>query len=218
MGLSNGARGPFVRKLSIPERDLVFAVTRAEDIKEALKGATWTSIQVNQASSNWHCDEGNIGASAIMAFGDYTGGDFEYKDRKVDIRDSILIIDGAKPHRSGAYEGGRTSLVLFTHASWPRMKPLDAAYLSMLGVPWRSPLSGSVLPDVLVDARAGLSFKVLYLFAGAARKASIKEELQRICSQKEVHLEMDEVDILQAASQDLTDETYWGKLLEKLKN
>ncbi len=47
LGLSNGARGPFVRKLSIPERDLLYAVAAAEDIQQALKGATWTSLQVN---------------------------------------------------------------------------------------------------------------------------------------------------------------------------
>ncbi len=138
LGLSNGARGPFVRKLSIPERDLLYAVAAAEDIQQALKGATWTSLQVNQASSKWHCDVGNSGLSAILALGEYTGGAFEMEDRKVDIHNAIFILDGSKPHRCEHYEGTRASLVSFTHASCPKINPLDAAYLSMSGVPFAS--------------------------------------------------------------------------------
>jgi hypothetical protein len=90
------------------------------DIRKALK--------VSQASRKWHCDVGNSGLSAILALGDYTGGVFETEAREVDIHNAILIMDGSKPHKQ---------LVWFPYTSYPK-NPLDAAYLSMLGVPLRN--------------------------------------------------------------------------------
>ena len=81
----------------------------------------------------------------------------------------------------------------------------DKAYLSMLGIPWRWPLSGCLAPPTLFAPTQAFTMSVLYLFSGISRKASMGEELARLCKNANCTLTLVEIDILNdPATGDLT--------------
>jgi len=82
----------------------------------------FTSIQVNQdMTCAPHKDKGNIGVSAIVAFGDYTGGELVVEGVKHDIKNKIFLFDGsAQEHYTAPFTGERYSLVYHTIAPQER--------------------------------------------------------------------------------------------------
>ena len=137
--------------MSVPERNLVYLLATSPEIALATRGETWSSVQVNQASSDWHVDTNNTGYSYIVAFGDYSGGRLLTEDAALDLRNQVWRIDGSKRHASESYKGSRTSLVIFTHANVARLPADDRAYLSLIGIPWRKELSNLCKPPALLE-------------------------------------------------------------------
>ncbi|KAH8051782.1 acetylcholine-gated cation-selective channel [Aureococcus anophagefferens] len=84
----------------------------------------FTSIQVNaNYRSAMHCDGGNVGASAICAFGDFTGGNLWTHDRgllRVDgaSRGAPRYFNGNMPHMTMPFDGERYSLIYFCCGNW----------------------------------------------------------------------------------------------------
>ena len=77
-------------------------------------------------------------------------------------------------------------------------------------------ISWAVIPfgDSLV--LCDLNIGVLYLFAGAARKANVKSYLQQLCSANNVELELKEMDLLQhREANDLMDQKIWEEVLRR---
>ncbi|KAK7230829.1 acetylcholine-gated cation-selective channel [Aureococcus anophagefferens] len=95
-------------------------------------------IQVNaNYRSAMHCDGGNVGASAICAFGDFTGGNLWTHDR------GLLRVDGASrgaryfngnmPHMTMPFDGERYSLIYFCCGNWGSLSRADEAALCDMG-------------------------------------------------------------------------------------
>lgn len=82
----------------------------------------FTSIQVNQnMTCASHKDKGNIGISAIVAFGDYEGGELVVEGVKHDIKNKIFLFDGSlQEHYTAPFTGTRYSLVYHTIAPQTR--------------------------------------------------------------------------------------------------
>jgi hypothetical protein len=76
----------------------------------------WISIQVNENyQTAAHTDKGNRGESAILGFGDYSGGELVIEGTPVDIRHKIVFFDGSKHlHYTLPYTGTRYSIVFHT--------------------------------------------------------------------------------------------------------
>lgn len=89
-------------------------------------GFEWDGIQVNQNyMTNPHKDEGNQGMSAIIGFGDYTGGELFIEDTSVDIKNKIVLFDGSLyTHHTAAFTGNRYSLVFFRVKRNLTLKPV----------------------------------------------------------------------------------------------
>ena len=100
LGVSAKGQHGFVRRMAIPERDLVYLLATTPEFDKLMRGLLWTSVQVNQAASTWHRDQGNEGLSGIFAIGDFTGGRLLMEDRKFDINGKARLIDGSKLHAS----------------------------------------------------------------------------------------------------------------------
>jgi hypothetical protein len=81
---------------------------------------TWTSMAINIGTvSAPHVDRNKKGSvSVIMGLGDYTGGDFVQGGINYDIKNKILLFDGAVEHHSTPFEGERVTIVFFTHRNW----------------------------------------------------------------------------------------------------
>lgn len=77
---------------------------------------SYTSIQVNMNYPSLpHYDKGNKGISAIIGFGDYSGGDLKIEETSVSIKNRLVFFDGSKYlHQTLPFEGTRYSLVFFT--------------------------------------------------------------------------------------------------------
>ena len=77
---------------------------------------TYLSIQLNQNyQTAEHRDVGNRGMSAIVAFGDYEGGDLVIEETPVDIKHKIVFFDGSVyRHHTSPYTGCRYSIVYHT--------------------------------------------------------------------------------------------------------
>jgi len=82
----------------------------------------FTSIQVNQnMTCAPHKDKGNIGVSAIVAFGDYSGGELVVEGVKHNIKNRIFLFDGSQEeHYTAPFSGERYSLVFHTIAPQER--------------------------------------------------------------------------------------------------
>ena len=79
----------------------------------------WLSIQVNiNYETEPHLDKGNKGESAIVGFGDYTGGELELRIEpicEINIRHKIVYFDGSQIlHSTRPFTGTRYSLVFHT--------------------------------------------------------------------------------------------------------
>ena len=110
----------------------------------------FTTIQLNRNyGAKMHVDGNNHGLSAIMALGDYTGGELwlydpeegtdemEVKDnlrgypelkvgmkvrgKKLSIKHVFILFDGNRPHAVFPFNGTRMSLVFFTRKNWMKM-------------------------------------------------------------------------------------------------
>lgn len=78
----------------------------------------WLSIQVNQNyMTSPHYDSGNRGNSAILAFGDYEGGELVVSGTPVSIKNRLVYFDGSVHlHSTLPFTGNRYSLVFHTPA------------------------------------------------------------------------------------------------------
>ena len=78
----------------------------------------YTSIQVNDNYETLpHKDKGNFGISAIVAFGDYTGGELVIEETPVNIQHQVCFFDGSLyTHSTKPFGGQRFSLVFFKPA------------------------------------------------------------------------------------------------------
>ena len=77
---------------------------------------SYTSIQLNQNyQTAEHRDVGNRGESAIIAFGDFTGGDLYVEETPVNIKNRLVFFDGSiYRHHTAPFTGDRFSLVFHT--------------------------------------------------------------------------------------------------------
>jgi hypothetical protein len=97
----------------------------------------FTSIQVNQnMTCAPHKDKGNVGISAIIAFGDYEGGELVVEGVKHDIKNKIFLFDGsAQEHYTAPFTGNRYSLVYHTIApqpKWNNIVPAISDYVPVI--------------------------------------------------------------------------------------
>jgi hypothetical protein len=81
LGSSAVGQRAFVRRMSGPERDLVYLIATTSEFADLMRGTLWTSVQANQADSSWHRDKGNKGPSVIFAVGNYEIGRFLVEGR-----------------------------------------------------------------------------------------------------------------------------------------
>ena len=192
LGVSRGSAGAMLRKLTMPERDLVSLLASSSELQQATANLAWTSVQVNEGSSKWHVDKGNVGLSAIFALGEFSNGRLLQGDTQIGIRYKVYQLDGSIPHATESYTGKRFSIVLFTHAAMDDVDPMQLAYLGLLGIPWlitrASDTPCKAMPEIFefnngegTKAREPWTLCLLYLFAGEHRKASIRHELDQIC-------------------------------------
>jgi hypothetical protein len=84
----------------------------------------FTSIQINQnMTCAKHKDKGNIGISAIVAFGDYQGGELVVEDKQININRRIHLFDGSQQeHYTAPFTGNRYSIVYHTIAPQERFQ------------------------------------------------------------------------------------------------
>jgi hypothetical protein len=77
---------------------------------------SYTSIQLNQNYPSLpHYDKGNKGISAIIGFGDYSGGELKIEETSVCIKNRLVFFDGSKYlHQTLPFTGTRYSIVFFT--------------------------------------------------------------------------------------------------------
>ncbi len=77
---------------------------------------SYVSIQLNQNYMTApHKDAGNKGVSAILGFGDYTGGDLVIEQSAVSIKNRLVFFDGSLyTHHTLPFEGNRYSIVYHT--------------------------------------------------------------------------------------------------------
>ncbi|NDG19519.1 MAG: hypothetical protein EB117_14775 [Betaproteobacteria bacterium] len=85
----------------------------------------WTTITINDSyETNWHFDKGNAGPSAIISFGDFTGGGLHIinpdgSESVINTRNQLYFFNGATTrHKTGAFEGRRFCMVFYT-LLWP---------------------------------------------------------------------------------------------------
>lgn len=97
----------------------------------------WTAVQINKVDyeSKVHVDRRNIGASYIIALGDFNhGGELQVTDRKINIHNRLLKFHGQLPHRALPHAAGvRYSLVFFT-SSAPGGTILDKSGTDLFGM------------------------------------------------------------------------------------
>jgi len=76
----------------------------------------WLSIQVNvNYETEPHLDKGNRGESAIIGFGDYSGGDLVVNEVDVSIKNRVIYFDGSQLlHYTRPFTGTRYSVVFHT--------------------------------------------------------------------------------------------------------
>ena len=105
--------GRFISETSISAANLLN--------KKALPGKmlhfSWTSLQVNvNTLADWHTDQYIIGVSAMLALGDFSGGEFVLSGHApLELKDHLVFFDGHPTHCSLPFEGQRLTVVAFTH-------------------------------------------------------------------------------------------------------
>jgi hypothetical protein len=111
-------------------------------IKALAPGFVFTSIVVNWDSRfALHCDAQNVGLSAIVSLGAYTGGELFVDWLEAgpgaaregggyfDLRGKALVFNGQAPHMTAPYTGTRITAVFYTRAGWEKC---DAKSLELL--------------------------------------------------------------------------------------
>ena len=103
-----------------------------------IQGLVWSSLQFNwNTVSDPHTDKNNVGLSAILILGDFTGGSLCVPSRSFRTppgkSGTVAIIDGRQLHHSEEYTGTRYSIVAFVHSSCDRLGEKDRAILKSLG-------------------------------------------------------------------------------------
>ena len=69
-----------------------------------------------------HCDRSNDGPSAIVALGDFSGGQLWTADRGVlPCRREVRLFNGNQPHCTLPFKGERYSLIYFSSSGHDRM-------------------------------------------------------------------------------------------------
>lgn len=143
---------------AIAANSLMFGSLPNEELTSLQKRFTWTSMVVNFGTvSVPHVDKNKKSSlSIIVGLGDYTGGDFVQRGINYDIKNKILLFDGAVEHHSMPFEGDRISIVFFTHRNWNEKNlQKHGARLTELGfvsLPRGAPItmdSGAALPAVV---------------------------------------------------------------------
>ena len=125
--------------------------------------ATWSAVQVNVDSiAERHVDDGCVGLSLVLLVGPFCRGAFKTKD--LILRDpGWLLAFGSDAHSSEEFSGRRYALVMHT-VTPTTLDQQAAARLLAVGFP---------LPGAAAVPRAPPHLRLLYLFAGPERKASI---------------------------------------------
>ena len=78
------------------------------------EGFPFASIQLNYAYSAMHTDKSNDGPSAIIALGEFTGGELWTADRGVlPCRNELRLFNGNQPHCTLPFKGERYSRFIF---------------------------------------------------------------------------------------------------------
>jgi hypothetical protein len=97
-----------------------FAAMAANSILHEIPNFSWTSMVINVGTiSARHVDKNRPNSlSVIVALGDYTGGTFGQGGVNYDIKNKILLFNGAEEHYSTPFEGERISIIFFTHRNW----------------------------------------------------------------------------------------------------
>ena len=92
-------------------------------------------LTVNKCSKfGLHIDNSNLGESAIVAIGQFTGGRLWVHGRDyLDAQHQLVRFSGNEPHFTESFDGERYSIVFYVHRSFPRVSPEDRAYLLSLG-------------------------------------------------------------------------------------
>lgn len=85
----------------------------------------YDAIQVNQNYLTMpHKDAGNRGESAIVGFGNYTGGELLVEEQPVSIKHRVVYFDGSMyTHHTAPFTGTRYSLVFFKVDRMFKKKP-----------------------------------------------------------------------------------------------
>ena len=227
LGLSNGDSGPYVRKHSKEELHVIKTLADNESLSQDLPEG-FTSVQVNLDPDQvrGHRDKNNEGISAIFAVGDFSGGEFITEDSKINILNAVFTFDGRKWHAALKYKvkrnGHRYSVVLFRHSSVHHCDPSLLEELRRIGMPFERKLAAPPIgsPSLPSTSRphAGDTMNVLYLFAGAARKASIQNCVQILCEEVSLNLDFREIDWLQNPAHNILADDLWEDLLEEASN
>jgi hypothetical protein len=218
IGASRSSDGPFIRPMAQLEMDIVYELSSSSELAKAAQGIPWSSIQFVRGGSQWHKDTGNIGKSLIMTFGDFEGGAFLHGKDSHDVKGKALIFDGSISHCSAPHKGDRTVVILFLHSAAKELPAKDRVTLELAGFPWRlHPLRVKEPPPIARSTAANGVYvsQILYLYAGAERRASIKTELDKISETISVQFVVTEKDILQADG-DLLDDDIWNRLRSEL--
>ena len=99
------------------------------------EGFPFASIQLNYAyASAMRTDKSNDGPSAIIALGEFTGGELWTADRGVlPCRNELRLFNGNQPHCTLPFKGERYSLIYFSSSGHDRMAPKDVQQCEALG-------------------------------------------------------------------------------------
>ena len=117
-------------------------------VKSQAPDLKFTSFVINLNSKfSLHIDCENIGLGGIIGFGDYTGGELwshwlpeeagpeNAASRFHDVRNKLLVINGASPHMTCRFSGKRFTVVMYTRNGWEACDAASLERLQLLGFP-----------------------------------------------------------------------------------
>ena len=105
--------------------------------KKKIPNFKFTTIQINKNNMTaLHVDRNNLGPSAMIGLGDYTGGEIWIADKGTkSCRNKFCFFDGNEPHGTMPFRGTRYTLVYFTQQRYPHMLEVDQPLLRCIGFP-----------------------------------------------------------------------------------